>query len=127
MEGVMPASHKPGKTKLRTPASQHTAREENAAVSPVSATNPGDFHADFFRRIVETAQEGIWITDPSGTITFANQIFANLLGYKNPSELVGRSAFNFIDAQSHSTARGRLSRRRAGMVDHYELKFTRKD
>ncbi len=34
-----------------------------------------------FRRIVETASEGIWIINPEGLATFANSRMCELLGY----------------------------------------------
>src|SRR5688572_1144402 len=34
-----------------------------------------------YRRMVETATEGIWLTDPTDKITFVNERMANLLGY----------------------------------------------
>lgn len=35
-------------------------------------------------------QEGIWIADDRGRITFANRSLARLLGYNNPDQLVGK-------------------------------------
>ena len=48
-----------------------------------------------YRRIVETAQEGIWELDGAGRITFANARLAELLGYSLP-EMLGRTPGDFV-------------------------------
>jgi PAS domain S-box-containing protein len=48
-----------------------------------------------YRRIVETANDGIWILDDRFETIFANQRLASLLGY-TVSEIVGRSLFDFV-------------------------------
>jgi PAS domain S-box-containing protein len=49
-----------------------------------------------YRRIVETATEGILLTDPQGKITFANERMADILGW-HVEELLGRSRSDFIE------------------------------
>ena len=46
-----------------------------------------------FRRIVETALEGIWVLDPQGRIGFANARIAEMLGI-TVADLLGRSVFD---------------------------------
>jgi two-component system cell cycle sensor histidine kinase/response regulator CckA len=46
------------------------------------------------RRIVETAQEGIWQLDLEGRTTFANQRMAQMLG-STPEQLMGRAVSEF--------------------------------
>ncbi|NTW50882.1 MAG: PAS domain S-box protein, partial [Chlorobiales bacterium] len=52
-----------------------------------------------FRKIVETASEGIWKTDKAEKITFVNRSFAQMLGY-HPNYLVGQSIWTFISKHS---------------------------
>ncbi len=51
----------------------------------------------FYRRIVETANIGIWIINPANDVTFANPKMAQLLGYR-VEEIVGRPLTMFMDA-----------------------------
>jgi PAS domain S-box-containing protein len=64
-----------------------------------------------YRRIVETAVEGIWLVDAEGRTTFANGALCEMLG-RNPDELRGRLIFDFMDDESATAARRFLSRRR---------------
>lgn len=48
-----------------------------------------------YRQIVETAQEGIYVLDAKGTITFTNERLARMLG-REATSMVGRSLFDFI-------------------------------
>lgn len=51
--------------------------------------------AELYRRIVETAQEGIFIADPLGNFTFVNRRLGELLG-ERPDVLVGRNIFDYV-------------------------------
>ncbi|MGB7759473.1 MAG: PAS domain S-box protein [Bryobacteraceae bacterium] len=48
-----------------------------------------------YRRIVDTANEGIWSMDERGITNFANRRMAEMLGYA-PGEMLGRSLFSFV-------------------------------
>lgn len=48
-----------------------------------------------YRRIVETASEGIWVLDAAERTTFVNPAMARVLGY-SPNEMVGRHAQEFV-------------------------------
>ncbi len=62
-----------------------------------------------FRRIVETATEGIWMMDAAGKTTFVNQRMAEMLGYSVP-EMVGRPALDFFEDPASSEVRDLLSK-----------------
>jgi len=49
-----------------------------------------------YRRIVETADEGIWVTDADGHTTFANPKMAQMLGVAGDA-LIGRPMAEFIE------------------------------
>ena len=49
-----------------------------------------------FKQLVDVAQEGIWVADDRGVITYVNQRMADLLGYRNGSVL-GRPVYDFIE------------------------------
>ena len=83
-----------------------------------------------YRRIVETAQEGIWVTDAEGITRFINARTADML--KMPLEgLVGKSAVEILspllDEDGRREIRERTAGRRAGETSSYEFGFTRPD
>lgn len=79
-----------------------------------------------YRRIVETAQEGIWTMDTTNNITFVNAKMCELLGY-TPEEMIGKSLFTFVDAESQSAAMTHREKYRQGIKHQYEFKFRRKE
>ena len=79
-----------------------------------------------FRRIVETAQEGIWHIDAEGKTVYANQHLSDMLGY-GPDELHGRSAFDLVPQEDMARAHAAWSRRMGGAPERTEFRFRRKD
>jgi PAS domain S-box-containing protein len=79
-----------------------------------------------FRRIVETAQEGIWHIDAEGKTIYANQHLSDMLGY-GPDELRGRSAFELVPQEDMARAHDAWSRRAGGATERAEFRFRRKD
>jgi PAS domain S-box-containing protein len=79
-----------------------------------------------FKQLVDVAQEGIWVADDRGMITYVNQRMADLLGYSNGS-LLGRPVYDFIEAESRSGVKHSLSRRGARSGQSVDLRFRRRD
>lgn len=79
-----------------------------------------------YRRIVETATEGVWMFDVKSKTTFANRRIAQMLGY-TVEEMLGRSLFDFIDEDSQIEAQTYVERRRQGIQERHDFKFRRKD
>jgi PAS domain S-box-containing protein len=79
-----------------------------------------------YRRIVETAQEGIWTTDVQGATTYANGKMAEMLGY-TLDELLGVPMVAFIDPQWRQMAEANMEGRHPGVAGQYECKMRRKD
>jgi PAS domain S-box-containing protein len=79
-----------------------------------------------YRTIVETAGEGIWMSDIEGRTTFVNKRMAEMIGY-TPDEMMGKSAYDFMDEGARALARINLERRKQGLRDHFEQKYVRKD
>ena len=79
-----------------------------------------------YRSIVETANEGIMITDPSAIVKFVNAKMAEMLGY-SIEELVGIDSFCFIDKTELENAKQRVEDRKKGIRGEYELKFLTKN
>jgi len=77
-----------------------------------------------FKQLVDVAQEGIWVADDQGIITYVNQRLAEFLGYQNGA-LVGRQVFDFLDATARAGAQRALGRPAAGTT--LDLRFRRQD
>lgn len=75
-----------------------------------------------FRRIVETAQEGIWTIDEGGVTTYVNDRMAEMLGYR-PEEMVGRSFYDFMEEDARVEATRNMERRRQGIEERHEFRL----
>ncbi|AFY82557.1 PAS domain S-box protein [Oscillatoria acuminata] len=75
-----------------------------------------------YRRIVETANEGIWSIDAQDCTNFINPKMAELLGY-TPEEMLGKSLLYFMDEAEKQEAREKLERRRQGIVEQHDFLF----
>jgi PAS domain S-box-containing protein len=79
-----------------------------------------------YRRIVQTAVEGIWTVAPDGVMTFVNPRMADLLGY-TAEEMLGRSCFEFIHPNDREAARAGFQARKEGDAGAREYRLLRKD
>jgi PAS domain S-box-containing protein len=79
-----------------------------------------------YRRIVETANEGIWILDDHLRITYTNQRMVEMLGYTR-DEMIGKEIRTFIPDAELADHAIRRSRQQAGIQDHFLRQFQRKD
>jgi len=79
-----------------------------------------------YRQIVQTAYEGIWVTDESSHITFANQRMANMLGFPT-EEILGRPMHDFIDKAELADHEQQLQLCRLGQSTQYERHLRQKN
>ncbi|HEY9847672.1 MAG TPA: PAS domain S-box protein, partial [Candidatus Caenarcaniphilales bacterium] len=79
-----------------------------------------------YRRIIETAEEGVWLIDAENLTTFANGKMAEMLGY-TVNEMLGRPLLSFMDAEAQVVAATLLSRRRQGIREQHDFQFRAKD
>ncbi len=79
-----------------------------------------------YRRIVDTANEGIWVIDPSQATLFVNQEMAGMLGCR-PEQVVGHSLREFIPPEDLALHEQQMELRRQGVSDRYERRFLRRD
>ena len=78
-----------------------------------------------FKQLVDAAQEGIWVADDHGIITYVNQRMAELLGYQNGA-LLGHPVYDFLDATARAGAKRALGQPVAAGERH-DLRFRRRD
>jgi len=79
-----------------------------------------------YRRIIETTNEGIFISDREGTISFASARLERMLGYE-PGELQGKPMRVLLADKDRAAARESLGRRRTGVAENGEFRLMRKD
>ncbi len=79
-----------------------------------------------FRRIVETANEGVWSIDRDHRTVFVNPIMARMLGY-TPQEMVGRPMDDFLFPQDMADHNRKMKLRAKGENQRYERRLRRKD
>jgi PAS domain S-box-containing protein len=79
-----------------------------------------------YRRIVDTALEGIGGIGPDGRITFVNGRLAGILGY-SADELPGRPITDFMLEQDLEEYRRFIERRHQGISEQLERRFKHKD
>ncbi|MFL6210413.1 MAG: PAS domain S-box protein [Pyrinomonadaceae bacterium] len=79
-----------------------------------------------YRRLLDTAYEGIWMADVSAHIIYANQRLADMLGY-TVAEMIGRSAFEVLDEAERAKMKVNWQRRLQGIEEQYDLRLLRKD
>jgi PAS domain S-box-containing protein len=79
-----------------------------------------------FKQLVDVAQEGIWVADDRGVITYVNQRMVDLLGYGNGG-LLGRPIYDFIEADSRVGAQRTLGRSGSRPGHSQDLRFRRRD
>jgi two-component system sensor histidine kinase/response regulator len=79
-----------------------------------------------YRRIVDTASEGICVFDERYITTFVNQRFADMLGFE-PEEMLGRKFSDYLFEEDLAEVEGRTAVRRQGTAERYEQRVRRKD
>jgi len=81
---------------------------------------------DWYRNIVNTAQEGIWLIDAEARTLFVNQRMADMLDYL-PNEMIGKPIFAFMDEEAAKVAEINMARRRAGIAENHDFRLRRHD
>ncbi|MGD0845575.1 MAG: PAS domain S-box protein [Geobacteraceae bacterium] len=79
-----------------------------------------------YRRIVDTANEGIWVVGADFTISFANARMAEMLGCSD-EEMIGRLFTDFMIDEDVPDHLQKMDNRRKGISENYERWFLRKD
>lgn len=79
-----------------------------------------------FRRVIETAHEGIWMVDERGHTLFVNERMANLLG-TTQEQMRGKSVPEYCFSEDLEEARRRIGNNLAGKREQFEFRFRRSD
>ncbi|MFX0114991.1 MAG: PAS domain S-box protein, partial [Candidatus Hodarchaeota archaeon] len=81
-----------------------------------------------YRTLISTSPDAVTVTDLEGHITFASQRTAQLHGFLNSEELLGKNAFDLIAPEDHEIAMKNLNKTlEAGSVRNAEYTLLRKN
>jgi PAS domain S-box-containing protein len=79
-----------------------------------------------YRRVVETAAEGIWVLGAEHRTTFVNRAMTEMLGYA-AEEMLGRPLLAFVMPADRDKVAEAMGRRMQGTAERLERRFRRKD
>lgn len=79
-----------------------------------------------YRRIVDTAREGILGVGTNGLVIFANNMITEMLGYSR-DEIIGQPVINFMFDEDIEDHIQRMERRRKNIAECYERRFRHSD
>jgi PAS domain S-box-containing protein len=81
---------------------------------------------EFYRSIVQTAQEGIWRINAASLTDYVNPKMAQMMGYE-AEEMLGRPIGDFLDDEGRAMLANLIKRRKGGISEQFEFKYIRKD
>lgn len=79
-----------------------------------------------YRRIVDTAVEGIWMLGPDTLTTFVNARMAEMLGLST-KEMIGRPMTDFMFEEDAPDHLKKMVNHRRGVSEHYQRRLRRED
>lgn len=101
-------------------AIQEDITEQKRTLEALRASEAG------YRRIVETATEGIWQADAEHRTVFVNARMTEMLGCTE-ADMLGRPVLDFTDDEGRAIAIASLERRRSGVREQLDFKLRRLD
>ncbi|MGE5505221.1 MAG: ATP-binding protein [Actinomycetota bacterium] len=81
---------------------------------------------DRYRRMVETAQEGVWVVDCSAVTVYANAVMGRLVG-RTSEAMVGHPASDFLAPEDAPAALAHLSGCAGGTCERFEARLHHPD
>lgn len=100
--------------------------KSTAGKSPGSTRAATDNSLENYKTWLECLNEGVWVIDRSGHITFCNPRLAKILGYM-VEEITGKHVFAFMDNRNKIIALEYEKRQMQGIRERHDFEFIRKD
>jgi PAS domain S-box-containing protein len=79
-----------------------------------------------YRRLIDTAYEGIWAINAQGRIEYVNQRMSEMLGY-SIEEMLDRPIFDFMDKDVHDKQVRNFERSKQGIKEQFDFRYRRKE
>ena len=100
--------------------------EDSATAEPKEGAAAPELPASFFRTVIETANEGVWMIDCEGRTIFANRRMTGLLGLPTGG-LQGESPYPYLMAEDHELADRVIPSTLAGQAQQFEVRLRHVD
>jgi PAS domain S-box-containing protein len=81
---------------------------------------------EWYRAMVQTATEGIWLIDADAHTLYLNDRMATMLGV-NPDEMIGRGVYEFVFPEERVEHVERIRHNIHGISEAFDARFRRKD
>jgi PAS domain S-box-containing protein len=78
------------------------------------------------QHLIESTHEGFWFIDLNGRTSDVNPAMCRILG-RPREEILGKTIFDFVDAENEKIFRNQLAKRKSGESSAYEIALTRPD
>jgi len=78
------------------------------------------------RKLIESAEEGVWLVDENDRTSLVNAKMASIVGYR-PEEMLGHPPFDFMDEEQRLQSMRNLRERRRGLSARVDARLRRKD
>ena len=75
-----------------------------------------------YRRIIDTALEGVWTIDAGGITTYVNRRMAALLG-QSVADMIGRPLGDFMERKARGETERNFEHARRGVKEQFEARF----
>ncbi|MCU1229797.1 MAG: putative sensor hybrid histidine kinase [Acidobacteria bacterium] len=126
--GTFRVRHRDGSELVALISNTTLTNENGETTSIVSASAPHIRLASeaFYQDIVESAQEGIMMSDADGRLLYANDRFADMIGF-SAKTAVGRNVLEFVPEEERARVDEKRTRRRDGGSEQYEVRMQRAD
>lgn len=111
---------RPKKTPTRAELREATEADFGAEFRDLKA------QVEFYRSIVQTAQEGIWRINADSLTDYVNPKMAEMMGYE-AEEMLGRPIDDFLDDEGRALLAGHIKNRKQGIAAQFEFGYVRKD
>ncbi len=79
-----------------------------------------------YRRLIDTANEGVWVLGPDTLTVSVNARMADMLGVKQ-KDMIGKPLTAFMFEEDMQDHLKKMGNRRKGVAEHYERRFVRND
>lgn len=80
-----------------------------------------------YKRIIETANEGIWVLDKDRKTILVNPHMLHMLGFETETEMLGRKLDDFIVPEELADHEFQMAERKMGRSSSYERRFRNKN
>ncbi|MCG6553917.1 MAG: PAS domain S-box protein, partial [Candidatus Magnetominusculus sp. LBB02] len=84
------------------------------------------FHVDMYGKIVELANDVMYVLNRERIITYVNKAMCNMTGY-TPDEMIGKSLLDFIPEEINSHANKIIVNQHRGISERVEGVFLHKN